>query len=162
MFGAEIESGLDAESQQALDQQLAQRISDLRDEFAKYICRAHATHEELSAIFEQPPAEYDSIQNIANQRLAAYDKHVNAMKRPTRNQKAGPKLDNLAADVAQLENFWRVAKISSEILAFQKLFFWDRSNMLQYKTRGGLSHFGKWGRLVLLHHVAPIHLTKPC
>ncbi|KAK7184347.1 hypothetical protein PSPO01_09724 [Paraphaeosphaeria sporulosa] len=146
MFEPEPEPRLGPENQQTLDQQLAHRISDLRDEFAKYLARAHATHAELSAILEQPPAEYDSLQNIANQRLAAYDKHVNSKNRPTRNQKPWPNLDNLAADVAQLENFWRVAKTSSGILAFQKLFFWDRSTMLQYKTRGGLSHFGKWAR----------------
>jgi hypothetical protein len=149
MFEAEPEPSLGTKNEQSLDQELDQRISALRDEFAIYLSRAHATHADLSAVLERPPAEYDSIQNIANQRLASYDKHVSALSRPTRKQKPGPKLDNLAADVAQLENFWKVAKLSSGILAFQKLFFWDRSTMLQYKTRGGLSHFGKWGRSAL-------------
>ncbi|KAF9733517.1 hypothetical protein PMIN02_008295 [Paraphaeosphaeria minitans] len=146
MLEVDPKPGSLAENQQALDQQLAKRILNLRDEFSRYLARAHATHAELSAILEQPPAEYDSLQNIANQRLAAFDKHVNAMKRPARIRKPAPNLDNLAADVVQLENFWRVAKNSSGILAFQKLFFWHRSTMLQYKTRGGLSHFGKWAR----------------
>ncbi|KAL1608157.1 hypothetical protein SLS60_003096 [Paraconiothyrium brasiliense] len=143
MFEAEPEPTLGTENQASLDHELTQRISALRDEFAKYISAAHARHAELSAILERPPAEYDTIQNVANQRLAAYNKHISAS---NKKQKPGPKLDNLAPDVAQLENFWRVSKLSSGILAFQKLFFWDRSSMLQYKTRGGLSHFGKWAR----------------
>ncbi|KAJ4353742.1 uncharacterized protein N0V89_005472 [Didymosphaeria variabile] len=146
MFEAEPEPTLGTENQGPLDHELTQRISALRDEFAKYLAGAHARHADLSAVLERPPAEYDTIQNVANQRLAAYNKHVSASNKSRRKQKPGPKLDNLAPDVAQLENFWKVAKLSSGILAFQKLFFWDRSSMLQYKTRGGLSHFGKWAR----------------
>lgn len=133
------------ENRARLDQNLINRISALRQEFAEYISEACIRHDELSVVVERPPAQYDSLLNVANQRLAAYNKHISALESFSRKPKTGPNLDNLAADVTQLENYWKAAKLSSRIIAFQKLFFWDRSTMLQYKTRGGLSHFGKWG-----------------